>query len=80
MKHQSTLLIIALLLCGTLTMKATDYVLLTPLDTAALPIIPEKDYGGNIVRQHWIRMPFGVAHRSIWRAIISRMKVCTKQC
>ena len=51
MKHQSTLLIIALLLCGTLTMKATDYVLLTPLDTAALPIIPEKDYGGNIVRQ-----------------------------
>lgn len=51
MKHQSTLLIIAFLLCGVMAMKATDYVLLTPLDTAALPIIPEKDYGGNIVRQ-----------------------------
>ena len=58
MKRTLILFICALSLCGTTTLCADDnedfsagvYVMLDPLDTASLPIIPEGDYGGNIVR------------------------------
>ena len=46
------------LFCCIVSLSATDYVRLTPLDTAALPEIAEKDYGGTLVRkamqQDWI--------------------------
>ena len=48
MKPRFILLILAL--CGMLATQASDYIMLTPLDTAALPVIPAKDCGGNLVR------------------------------
>ena len=50
MKRKSTILICAFALCATMALRAQDYVMLSPLDTAALPAIPNKDYGGNLVR------------------------------
>lgn len=35
---------------GILATQANDYVMLTPLDTTALPAIPTKDCGGKVVR------------------------------
>ena len=43
-----SLLIVAFF--STVLLYADDYVLLTPLDTTALPVIPVKDYGGEVVR------------------------------
>ena len=34
----------------TISLQANDYVLLSPLDTTALPAIPVKDYSSNVVR------------------------------
>ncbi len=50
MKHKSTFFIFTFAVCATIALQANDYVMLTPLDTAALPAIPNKDCGGNIVR------------------------------
>ena len=50
MKRKSTFLIFTFALCATIALQANDYVMLTPLDTTALPAIPNKDCGGNIVR------------------------------
>ena len=50
MKLKSTILIVAFVFCGAFALQATDYVMLTPLDTAALPIIPNRDSGGEMVR------------------------------
>ena len=50
MKRKSTFLIFMFALCATIALQANDYVMLTPLDTTALPAIPNKDCGGNIVR------------------------------
>lgn len=50
MKRKSTILICAFALCATMALRAQDYVMLSPLDTAALPAIPNKDCGGDIVR------------------------------
>lgn len=50
MKHKSTFFIFTFAFCATIALQANDYVMLTPLDTAALPAIPSKDCGGNIVR------------------------------
>ena len=50
MKHKSTFFIFTFAFCATIALQANDYVMLTPLDTAALPAIPNKDCGGNIVR------------------------------
>ena len=54
MKRKSTLLILAFVL-GVMTLQSSEiapaYVLLSPLDTTALPVIPTKDLGGNLVRQ-----------------------------
>ena len=50
MKRKSTILICAFALCATMALRAQDYVMLSPLDTTALPTIPNKDYGGNLVR------------------------------
>lgn len=47
---KTKLLILAFALCSAMTLPAKDYVMLTPLDTAALPNIPPKDCGGKIVR------------------------------
>lgn len=48
MKRTSILLILTL--CGILATQASDYIMLSPLDTASLPIIPTKDCGGKLVR------------------------------
>ena len=48
MKTRMILLICAI--CGTIALQANDYVMLSPLDTVALPAIPVKDCGGNMVR------------------------------
>ena len=44
------ILLLTLALCSIMALHAIDYVMLSPLDTAALPSIPTKDYGGGIVR------------------------------
>lgn len=48
MKRIFTLLLVAV--CGILATQANNYVMLNPLDTNALPSIPAKDCGGNLVR------------------------------
>lgn len=50
MKTRSILLILVLALSSTICLQANDYVLLSPLDTTALPAIPVKDYSSNVVR------------------------------
>ena len=50
MKTTLKLLLWVVALCSISTLQAIDYVMLSPLDTAALPTIPNKDYGGNVVR------------------------------
>lgn len=50
MKRKSTILICAFALCATMALQAQDYVMLSPLDTAALLAIPNKDCGGDMVR------------------------------
>ena len=44
------LLLLTLALCSVMAVYATDYVMLSPLDTAVLPDIPTKDQGGNMAR------------------------------
>ena len=51
MKPKSTYLILTFVLCGILALQGADYVMLSPLDTTVLPVIPAKDQGGNLVRQ-----------------------------
>ena len=48
MKTKLRLLFLVVALCSTIALAATDYVMLNPLDTTALPMIPDK--GGQIVR------------------------------
>ena len=50
MKPTSTHLILTFLLCGILALQGADYVMLSPLDTTVLPVIPAKDLGGDLVR------------------------------
>lgn len=44
------LLLLTLALCSVMALPATDYVMLSPLDTAVLPEILTKDHGGDVVR------------------------------
>ena len=44
------LLLLTLALCSVMALPATDYVMLSPLDTTVLPDIPTKDHGGDVVR------------------------------
>lgn len=50
MKRKSNFLIFAFAFCTTIALQAADYVMLSPLDTAALPDIPRIDRGGEVVR------------------------------
>lgn len=50
MKRKSNFLIFAFAFCTTIALQAADYVMLSPLDTAALPDIPRIDRGGEAVR------------------------------
>ena len=54
MKRKSTLLVFAFVF-SVITLQSSEiesaYVMLSPLDTTALPAVPEKDLGGNLVRQ-----------------------------
>ena len=50
MKTKLKTLFLVAALCSTIALSATDYVMLRPLDTTALPMIPHKDSGGQIVR------------------------------
>lgn len=50
MKRKSNFLIFAFAFCTTIALQAADYVMLSPLDTAALPDIPRTDRGGEVVR------------------------------
>ena len=50
MKRKSPFFICAFVFCATIALQAQDYVMLSPLDTAALPVIPSKDCGGDMVR------------------------------
>lgn len=50
MKPTSTHLILTFVLCGVLALQGADSVMLSPLDTTVLPVIPAKDQGGNLVR------------------------------
>ena len=50
MKTKLRPLFLVVALCSTMVLSANDYVMLSPLDTTALPIIPDKDSGGRMVR------------------------------
>lgn len=50
MKRKFTFLIFACSLCATIALQASDYLMLSPLDTTMLPLIPTKDCGGKLVR------------------------------
>lgn len=50
MKRKFTFLIFACSLSATMALQASDYVMLSPLDTTMLPLIPAKDCGGKLVR------------------------------
>lgn len=50
MKRKFTFLIFACSLCATIALQASDYVMLSPLDTTMLPLFPTKDCGGKLVR------------------------------
>ena len=50
MTRKSFFLIIAFAFYATITLQANDYVMLSPLDTTALPIISNKDRNSNLVR------------------------------
>ena len=50
MKPTSTHLILTFALYGVLALQGADYVMLSPLDTTVLPVIPAKDLGGDLVR------------------------------
>ena len=50
MKPTSTHLILTFALCGVLALQGADYVMLSPLDTTVLPVIPAKDIGSDLVR------------------------------
>jgi pimeloyl-ACP methyl ester carboxylesterase len=47
--------------------QARDYVMLSPLDTAALPAIPDKDYGGNVVRS-------ALEGDGMWQSTLKRLQ------
>ena len=47
---KARLISICMVICVVMTMHASDYVMLSPLDTALLPAIPIKDYGGDKAR------------------------------
>ena len=50
MKTKLRPLFLVVALCSTIALSANDYVMLSPLDTTALPIVPDKDSGGRMVR------------------------------
>jgi len=50
MKTNFRHLFLVVVLCSSIATEAVDYVMLSPLDTAALPVIPDKDRGGELVR------------------------------
>ena len=50
MKTKLRPLFLVVTLCSTIVLSANDYVMLSPLDTTALPIVPDKDSGGRMVR------------------------------
>ena len=50
MKTKLKPLFLVVALCSTIALSANDYVMLSPLDTTALPIVPDKDSGGRMVR------------------------------
>ena len=50
MKRKFTFLIFACSLSATMALQASDYVMLSPLDTTMLPLIPAKDCSGKLVR------------------------------
>jgi hypothetical protein len=47
MKSLARSLMLIVLMCSTVAIKSNDYVMLSPLDTAALPDIPRVDRGGK---------------------------------
>ena len=50
MKTKLRPLFLVVALYSTIALSANDYVMLSPLDTTALPIVPDKDSGGRMVR------------------------------
>lgn len=67
MKTNFRHLLLVAALCSTLALSATDYVMLSPLDTAALPAIPNKDGGGNIVRK-------ALDGDAMWQSTLKRLQ------
>ena len=51
MDMKTILLTLAIVISGVMSLQAMDYVMLSPLDTSALPVIPSKFNGGHIVRK-----------------------------
>lgn len=47
---KTTTFFLTIVICSMITMHASDYIMLSPLDTTLLPEIPTKDYGGRLVR------------------------------
>jgi len=47
---KTTTFFLTIIICSMITTHASDYIMLSPLDTTNLPEIPTKDYGGKLVR------------------------------
>ena len=63
---KTKLLLLVMALYATTIVQANDYVMLNPLDTSALPIIPNKDYGSAMVRS-------ALNHDAMWNSIQHRL-------
>ena len=58
---KSKLISLCMVICVVMTIHASDYVMLSPLDTALLPAIPIKDHGGDKARST-------LEHDAVWVA------------
>lgn len=67
MKTRIYILLWIVVLCYCSTVQARDYVMLSPLDTTALPAIPDKDYGGNVVRS-------ALEGDGMWQSTLKRLQ------
>ena len=66
MKHRSIFITLTFVFCSILALYGKEYVMLSPLDTAALPVIPEKDCGGKLVRN-------ALNNDAIWQSTLRQL-------
>ena len=66
MKHRSIFITLTFAFCSILALSGKEYVMLSPLDTASLPVIPAKDCGGKLVRN-------ALNNDAIWQSTLRQL-------